>query len=262
MREHREIFEFVDGVGGYECRSRPKKVKYDLIQRPQIIGRVNIGAGLVGRRSTFRFAVHNSETGLVSTVWSVTVQGEDVFIFCRALGHRVKGTIHSETGQCHLKYDKHFAEANKDVLPKWLVDKWFYEKIGPWVEPFRIVFPREVVDSPASKLPKGKKIELLPVEQDSDATFIRFVIVAPDTEIVREPELIHNFADGSRFCLAVTHGTMPNLHLPETTPVRLFSGVTPADIDESEKLRGIVLADDGDTKCLFNVQVRKNFPSD
>ena len=131
----------------------------------------------VGKETKYRIAIYNPKTDMVSPTWTITLNGADIFIFCRALGHRIKGTIHSTTGQCHIKYDKSFAERNASVLPKWVVDRWFYEKIGAWVEPFRIVFPYDTLDAPRASLPKEKEIDLFPIDNDSDAAFVRFVIV-------------------------------------------------------------------------------------
>lgn len=209
----------------------------------------------MGKDTIYRLAIKNSANDTVSPLWTITLSGADVYIFCRALGHRVKGTIHSDTGQCHIKFDKEFAERNASVLSEWLIDQWFYDKVGSWIEPFRIVFPYSTIDIPRTVIPTRKNVNLFPIEEDCDAAFARFVVVAPTTEIVNEPQLLHLLPDGSRFCLSITHRKMPIVRVPNPAPVRFFSGVSPDDIDEGSKLRGVLLGNDGETRCLFNIPI-------
>jgi hypothetical protein len=216
----------------------------------------------VAKRIITRFAVHDAGTGMVSPPWTVTIRGGDIYIFSRGLGHIVKGTIHSQTGQCHIKYDKVFAERNQQVLPRWIVDKWTYEKVGPWVEPFRIAVPVNTIDTLLSSLPANKKFQLIPVANDGRATIFRFAIVAPTTEIVRDPILMHTLPDGSIFCLDASYADLPNIQFPKQTPVRYFSGKSPDSIAPNDKLRGIVLGDYGGTRCLFDVAIQYTPKSD
>jgi hypothetical protein len=192
---------------------------------------------------------------MVSPPWTVTIRGPDIYIFARGLGHTVKASIHSQTGQCHIKYDKAFAERNAAVLPDWTVDKWIYEKTGPWVEPFRIAVPVNTIDISRNSLPTNKQFELIPVSEDGKATVFRFAIVAPTTEIVRDPILRHPLPDGSIFCLDSSYTDLPKIHFPTKTPARYFSGKAPSSIGPGDKLRGILLGNYGQTRCLFDVAI-------
>ena len=132
---------------------------------------------------TYRFSVYDSVRNTLSATWKCHIRRADVYIFCRSIAYAMKVSLHTATGQRHLKYSPSFAEINAEVLTGPYIDKWTYIMNGGWVSPLRIITPPDAVNMTHDISSFSNRIFLIPKCTDNYASFVRLVITAPETRI-------------------------------------------------------------------------------
>lgn len=199
----------------------------------------------------YRFAVHDSVRNTIAATWNCGVRGSDIYLFSRAIGYALKFSLHTLTGQCHVKYSPIFYEKNKNVLDDNYVDKWTYKRTIPYVNPLTIVTPPAAVNNPRDSA-ATRKINLIPAATDGKAIFVGLFIVAPETQTKGESLFSHTLPDGDEFVLAAVPNYMPKIRAPEKWPVNFYEGHDKDDIKDIEHLRMMLLAGDGEYRQVFD----------
>lgn len=202
-------------------------------------------------RKSYRFATHDRTRDTIAATWNCRAQGCDIYLFSRSIGYALKFSLHTETGQCHLKYTPTFMDKNQNVLRDEYVDTWTYRNEGPYVNPLTVVTPPAAVNSPFVPL-ESKTIELIPSAVDGNATFVGLFVLAPQTEIKGDPLVIHKLPSGEHFVLATKQMEMPTIKAPDKWPVNFFEGHSSDSLEQSDRLRMMVLAGEGEARTIFD----------
>lgn len=209
----------------------------------------------------YRFAVYDRTCDKVAATWTCRIQKSDIYLFSRSIGYALKFSLHTQTGQCHLKYSPTFLKKNKNLLQDEYVDKWTYKKVGAYVNPLTIVTPDVAVNRPFKPI-ASKKIELIPIAEDGKATFIGLFITAPTTEIINEPPVVHKMPGGEHFVLATKHSDMPTIEGPDKWPVNFYEGHASDSLEQMERLRMMVLAGEGESRQILDFVGRSSNQSE
>jgi len=199
----------------------------------------------------YRFAAHDHTSDTIAATWTCRIQKSDIYLFSRSIGYALKFSLHTQTGQCHLKYSPAFHKKNENILRDAYVDKWKYKTEGAYENPLVIITPKAAVNRPYEPI-SSKKINLVPSALDEKATFVGLFITAPPTEIAGEPLVVHKLPSGEHFVLATKHLEMPKIRAPDKWPMNFFEGQSREALENIESLRMMVLAGEGESRQILD----------
>lgn len=199
---------------------------------------------------TYRFTVYDPARDTSSGLWNCHVRGSDVYLFARSIGYAFKVSLHTQTGECHLKYTPTFMDKNVGVLSEEYIDKWTFEREGGWVTPLTVITPPAAVNRPYQPIER-KPFQFIPASPDEKATFVGLTITALGTEIKGDPPVIHALPGGEKLVIASGYGEMPEINAPEKIPMKFYKGISPESVTTTEGLRMLLLTGDGKSRNIF-----------
>lgn len=203
--------------------------------------------------TTYRFTVYDEEQNTISSTWNIHIRGSDVYIFARSLAYALKTSLHTATGQCHLKYTPDFAESNEGVVPDPYIDKWTYDKSQHKAFPFRIIIPYESVNRPYEPFPAKKQMDLIAAPSSGHSVFVCMAILGPNVEVKGEGRLLHILPNGGKLVVKELYDKTQDINLPKSMQVNLYKGQTPEDLENMQQMRMLLLAGEGGERAVHDL---------